>query len=98
MGEGRPKTVEVVVMPAVVAIAITHSRKMTPAHEGRGSSLPPLPLQPRQRQQVQIYLAATEQCQRQCPRNSRAGMRGWHHKGGGGAEEEFMSLSLSAAD
>ncbi len=41
MGEGRPKTVDVIAMPAVVAT--TCSRKMTPVHEG-GGILPPLPL------------------------------------------------------
>jgi hypothetical protein len=43
-GEGRPKMVDVIAMPAVVAIATTHSRTTAPAHEGGGSSLPPLPL------------------------------------------------------
>jgi hypothetical protein len=55
MGEGWPKVMDVVVMPAIAAVATTRSRKMTPAHEGRGSSLPPLPLQPQQRQQVQFF-------------------------------------------
>jgi hypothetical protein len=44
MGEGWPKTVNVVAIPAVVAIATTRRRKTKPAHEGGGSSLPPLPL------------------------------------------------------
>jgi hypothetical protein len=29
MGDGWPKTVEVIAMPAIVTIATTHSRKMT---------------------------------------------------------------------
>jgi hypothetical protein len=43
MGEGRPKTVDVIVMPTVIAVATTHSRKTRPAYEGGGSSLLPLP-------------------------------------------------------
>ncbi len=37
MGEGRPKTVYLVVMPAIVAFATTHSRKRKPAHDGGGA-------------------------------------------------------------
>jgi hypothetical protein len=55
MGEGRPKTVDVIAMPAVVAVATTRSRKTMPAHEGGGSSLPPLPSQPQQWQQVHFF-------------------------------------------
>jgi hypothetical protein len=46
MGEGQLKTVDVIEMPAIVAIATIRSRKMMPVHEGRGSSLLPLPSQP----------------------------------------------------
>ncbi len=43
MGEGQPKTVDIVAMPADIAIATTtHGRKTMPAHKGGGSSLPPL--------------------------------------------------------
>jgi hypothetical protein len=47
MGEGWPKTVDIVAMPAIIAVVTTGSRKTMPAHEGGGSFLPPLPLQPR---------------------------------------------------
>jgi hypothetical protein len=47
MGEGQPKMVDVVAMPAIIAIKTTCSRKMTPMHEGGASSLPPLPSRPK---------------------------------------------------
>jgi hypothetical protein len=75
--------VDVVVMPPIIAVATTHSRKAKPAHEGRGSSLLPLPSQPQQQAQVH-FLAATKRCQHQHPHDGRAGMRGQLQKGGGG--------------
>ena len=46
MGEGWPKMMDVFAMLTVFAIVAIHRRKIKPVHEGGGSSLPPLPLQP----------------------------------------------------
>jgi hypothetical protein len=46
IGEGWPKMVDVFAMPTVFAVAAICRRKTKPAHEGRGSFLPPLPSRP----------------------------------------------------
>jgi hypothetical protein len=55
MGKVPPKTVDVIAIPDIVTVATTHSKKTMPVHEGGWSFSPPLPLQPRQQQQVNFF-------------------------------------------
>jgi hypothetical protein len=105
MWEGWPKTVDIVAMPAVIAGATTRSRKMTLAHEVRGSSLLPLPSQPRQRQQVHFFGSNQTMSTSTPPRQPRWVKRTasqWGGGGGGGRQIDVVITiscgSIQAAD
>jgi hypothetical protein len=60
MGEGWPKTVGAIAMPAVDAVATNRRRKTKPAHEGGGSSLPPSAIATTMTTADPIFLVATK--------------------------------------
>jgi hypothetical protein len=94
--------VDIVALPAVIANVINRSRKITPAHEGRGSSLPPLLSQPQRQQQVRFFWHQPNNVEVNAPATAEPGCEDGIMRGGDGRRIDVVVIvsrgSIQAAN
>ena len=93
--EGRTKTVDVVAMPAIITVATTRGRKTMPVYEGGGSSSPPLPSQPQQRQQIQYFWQQRNDVDVNAPMTAKPGQEDGITRGRGGGDGRRINVIIT---